>query len=205
MENLTLGAKGWQHPAWEKTFYPEDMPEEWQLDYYANEFRALLIPYEIWLRWDENQLEEIEEALEVPFACCFEAPLSIEDEALRQLETVAGVLGDRAYGVLLRGGTLQKQHGVQEGRLAGLPVTLVSEQSALPGWQWQYNGVTVSGRPLGYVDGLPASAGERTALLRSFVDSLPDGQTDTVFFVDVEGIEIDSLRQLKLMAELLGY
>ncbi|MGD8514629.1 MAG: hypothetical protein PVF52_03375, partial [Granulosicoccaceae bacterium] len=49
-------AQGWLHPGWEQGYYPDDMPAEWQLGYYANEFRAVLVAppadsaeVEIWL------------------------------------------------------------------------------------------------------------------------------------------------------------
>ncbi|WP_319557995.1 hypothetical protein [Thiomicrorhabdus sp.] len=202
MENLTLGAKGWQRENWLGTFYPDDMPEEWQLDYYANEFRALLVPFFVWSQWDDEQIEEIDGALENPFACCFEL-LDLPDiEVTRKLESLKTVLGSRAFAVVLRSDEVDLQKLDQD--VAGLPVTLVAKQSALPGWQWQYNGAIVSGQLLGYVDSLPETAKERTELLRSFVAGLPE-TVGTVFLIDVDELSIDSLRQMKLMAELLGY
>lgn len=40
---LVVAAADWRHPAWESAFYPEDLPGDWQLTYYANEFRAVLV------------------------------------------------------------------------------------------------------------------------------------------------------------------
>lgn len=45
---LRAGAIGWQHRAWLDGFYPEDLPEDWQLGYYANEFSTVLVPTEIY-------------------------------------------------------------------------------------------------------------------------------------------------------------
>ncbi|NIR58416.1 MAG: DUF72 domain-containing protein [Gammaproteobacteria bacterium] len=45
---LTLGARGWDHAAWAEQFYPPDLPPDWRLAYYANEFRAALIPASYW-------------------------------------------------------------------------------------------------------------------------------------------------------------
>lgn len=45
---LRLGARGWQHPHWQSTFYPIDLPHDWQLGFYANEFTALLVPAQYW-------------------------------------------------------------------------------------------------------------------------------------------------------------
>jgi len=41
-----VGARGWEHPSWRGGFYPEDLPDDWRLSYYANAFRAVLVPAE---------------------------------------------------------------------------------------------------------------------------------------------------------------
>lgn len=47
--NLVLvGAVGWQHPAWEGAFYPDDLPEDWQLPYYNTRFQAIYLPASLW-------------------------------------------------------------------------------------------------------------------------------------------------------------
>ena len=43
-----VGARGWQHPAWVSGYYPPDMPAEWRLAYYANDFTGVLIPATAW-------------------------------------------------------------------------------------------------------------------------------------------------------------
>jgi hypothetical protein len=43
---LRVGARGWEHEVWGGAFYPEGLPPEWRLPYYANAFRAVLIPAE---------------------------------------------------------------------------------------------------------------------------------------------------------------
>ncbi len=45
---LQLGTKGWRHAHWQNTFYPDDLPPDWQLAYYANEFSTVLVPVEEW-------------------------------------------------------------------------------------------------------------------------------------------------------------
>ena len=41
---LLLRARDWEHPAWNQEFYPDDLPEDWRLSYYANEFPVVLVP-----------------------------------------------------------------------------------------------------------------------------------------------------------------
>lgn len=53
---LLLGAKGWEWPAWDGGFYPEDMPPEWRLTYYNTQFSCVFLPSE---RWRGAEMEEI--------------------------------------------------------------------------------------------------------------------------------------------------
>jgi len=51
-QRINLGAYGWRHKRWLKTFYPEDLPvegaEDWRLAYYSNEFNTVLVPADYW-------------------------------------------------------------------------------------------------------------------------------------------------------------
>ena len=43
-----IGACSWQHAQWQDEFYPEDMPDDWRLAYYANEFLTVMVPQDQW-------------------------------------------------------------------------------------------------------------------------------------------------------------
>lgn len=43
---LLIGCRDWEQPAWAQTFYPDDLPADWRLTYYANQFRVVLVPPE---------------------------------------------------------------------------------------------------------------------------------------------------------------
>lgn len=43
---LLIGCRGWEQPGWAQTFYPDDLPADWRLTYYANQFRVVLVPPE---------------------------------------------------------------------------------------------------------------------------------------------------------------
>lgn len=45
---LSLGALGWRHEQWSGSFYPEDLPADWRLTYYSNEFPLVLVPQPDW-------------------------------------------------------------------------------------------------------------------------------------------------------------
>jgi hypothetical protein len=46
--HIELGAYGWRHAHWLNTFYPADLPEDWQLTYYSNAFNTVLVPAAYW-------------------------------------------------------------------------------------------------------------------------------------------------------------
>ena len=46
---LVVGARGWQRAGWAGSYYPADVPPEWRLAYYANEFTGVLVPRRDWL------------------------------------------------------------------------------------------------------------------------------------------------------------
>lgn len=55
---LEVGAVGWDHDSWCDEFYPEDLPREWRLPYYANEYRAVFIPEVYWLHTNLSDIRQ---------------------------------------------------------------------------------------------------------------------------------------------------
>lgn len=51
-----LAAEGWNHDPWQGDFYPDDLPIDWRLSYYFNEFRAVAVPAGEWLDAPADQL-----------------------------------------------------------------------------------------------------------------------------------------------------
>lgn len=42
---LLIGSLGWQHAGWQGNYYPEDLPADWRLGYYSNEFPLAVIEW----------------------------------------------------------------------------------------------------------------------------------------------------------------
>ena len=42
--DIQAGAYGWLHRHWQGSYYPDDLPEDWQLGYYSNDFNTVLVP-----------------------------------------------------------------------------------------------------------------------------------------------------------------
>ena len=87
-----LGAIGWEHPAWNGTFYPEDLPPEWRLNYYNYAFECVYLPYAAWrttpletlTAWRQDTLEH--------FRFLLEAPLTLSNADA----TLLAALGEKA-------------------------------------------------------------------------------------------------------------
>ena len=52
---VEVAAYGWLGTDWASA-YPEDLPEEWRLEYYANCYRAVIVPYRDWESQEEETL-----------------------------------------------------------------------------------------------------------------------------------------------------
>ena len=69
-----LGAVGWVHPQWRGSFYPEDLPTDWELPFYNTQFRCVYLPPEIWrnasneeiARWLQETREDFRFVLQPP-------------------------------------------------------------------------------------------------------------------------------------------
>lgn len=76
---ILIGAAGWQHPQWSNdVFYPDDLPEDWYLSFYANEFPVVLVPEAQWADIDaaDQVVDEILEQATPGFKCVFELDLT---------------------------------------------------------------------------------------------------------------------------------
>ncbi len=47
-KTIRVGACDWDHAHWQGDFYPDDLPQDWRLSYYANEFSTVLVPEARW-------------------------------------------------------------------------------------------------------------------------------------------------------------
>jgi len=101
---ILIGTAGWQHPEWgNEAFYPEDLPKDWYLSFYANEFPVVLIPESRWAGVSEVKqitAEIIEQATE-GFKCIFELDLIAQNNIQARLQSLSRI-EDFLGGLLLR-------------------------------------------------------------------------------------------------------
>ena len=192
LENVMVGARGWACA----DYYPDELPEAWQLDYYANDFSALLVPQAQWRRWDRDDWEAFADSADTLVWIGFElveadgACVAQLAEALRRLQaTLPAQLGVLAQG----GAALELPQSVAVTRRG-------TESGSAEGWRWR----DLSGDPLGYVAALPQEAKAQRALLEDFAASLPDKNQGAPFIVAGGCANIGQLKQFKQLTELLG-
>lgn len=104
---ILIGANGWLHPAWLAQFYPDDLPDDWQLGYYSNEFQIVLLPAAYWQSiaaeiedWLEDSSDDLRIVCEVPAEMLQQ---SIDGAVNDINEFIAGlaILGEHCIGLLL--------------------------------------------------------------------------------------------------------
>ena len=104
---ILIGAHGWLHTAWQGVFYPADLPDDWQLGYYSNEFPVVLMPASYWQYADEEIAAWLEDsAVRLSLICEAPAvspqqPASDTVQALNRFIQRTTLLGERCIGVLL--------------------------------------------------------------------------------------------------------
>jgi hypothetical protein len=79
---IEIAAYGWQDPEWDP-FYPSDLPAEWRLDYYANEFHAVVVPYHEWLPLDDEALLGWAQQVRADFRFYWELPVTAKQARAR--------------------------------------------------------------------------------------------------------------------------
>lgn len=80
---ILIGSLGWQYDAWQDSFYPEDMPLEWRLGFYSNEFPLAVITDNE--RHDEAELlESMDDCREDMLLLLSVAVAQDDDSALAQ-------------------------------------------------------------------------------------------------------------------------
>lgn len=100
LSEVLVAARGWSHPAWLENFYPDDLPEDWQLAYYSNEFRAIVVPAQTWKDLDVADVERWVEDTNSGFVFYLEVENPLTDWA--HAAALFKMLGSQLGGILLR-------------------------------------------------------------------------------------------------------
>ena len=103
VKSLEVGAFGWQHAGWIDTYYPEDLPEDWRLDFYSHHFNVILMPETEWLHVSEDEirqwLEDVKEGFQFFFAI---NDADITKTALKQIGIINQILRQYFAGIVIK-------------------------------------------------------------------------------------------------------
>jgi len=97
---LLIGACGWSHSDWCADFYPQDLPVEWRLSYYANEFPVVLVTAAEWNLAEADATHWCEDT-DASFHFVVEITANTAEALQGELDRIAG-FGERCAGILLR-------------------------------------------------------------------------------------------------------
>jgi len=110
-DRIEAGSLGWTHPSWDNDYYPEDLPEDWRLDYYSHHFQVILMQTSEWLQASEDDaaqwLVDVKDSF--VFFLAIE-PQALSVAAIKQLGLINAVLGERLQGLVI----FKASHGLQE-------------------------------------------------------------------------------------------
>ena len=196
---LLIGAKGWDHHEWENTFYPDDLPKDWRLTYYANEFRAVLVPQDTWLAIEQNEINQWFEETGEQFIFFFEVgSKKVTQETLSEYQKKLAALLNALQGF--------------ENRVGGILVKVVEpdqESAVLTAISNVLNRFSIA---VDFVATVPAIA--RRKMLAQWqanacwhgAESLNDTSTGKLALGMVDSQQIKSMRQLKtVLVEFIHY
>ena len=197
MENklaeLVVGAYGWEHKPWLDAYYPDDLPEDWRLDYYTNEFGCVILPADVWTGVDAETTQQWVDEVEDNFMFFIELPESAAD-VKEKLSTFVG----HCSGAILQQGKVEDWQDA----LGDIPLLQSDDTADLRRYQ-------VAGQSTPVLVWLQAAAGEKMELsfLREQIENGlkgVDASARLAFIVGQEIPAIENLQNAKLLAELLG-
>ena len=98
---VLIGACGWKHPSWLNDFYSDDLPEDWQLGFYSNEFPVVYVPSTDWL--DADDFDDWVEDVADSFRFILEIPSSVltDNDTFSSVLTKIKSLSEHCLGVVL--------------------------------------------------------------------------------------------------------
>ena len=187
---IDIGVIGWDR---EDTYYPEDLPEDWRLAYYANEHDSVWIPGEAWLgeRWPDTAAwhEDADEAFRF---------VAVFDERHRALPDPGAIgralapLGEQLAVVIAPG-------PVYALLFDGQP-PLPGMQHVAPGQLWSPGTEIATGAVAGRVE---ASALDSPRAMRAVLEGFAAAGRDGRVFLGVNG-PLSAIDDLRTLARLMG-
>lgn len=193
LAELVVGTRGWEHAQWLEAYFPDDLPEDWRLDYYANEFGCVVLPGEVWMTAGEETIGQWLEDVGEEFMFFLDLPARPADVSAN-LSAFAG----RCTGAVLHKGEPADWQAI----LGEIPVLQSEDTGDLRCYRH-------AGRAQTVLAWLAAGPGEKIELpvLREQIEAALKGVAATsrlAFIIGNEAPAMENLQNAKVVAELLG-
>lgn len=185
---FTFVPLGWEQRAWAGCYYPQDLPPEWRLGYFANEFPGVALEPGVWISVPDAVICGWVE--DVPDRFRF-YPLLPTQAVVSDLRRRVRLFGDRLGGLVV---TCPVDEAAE---LLTPQYLLVSLEDALAGRFW---GSRLALKlPAGCLGDLRQKRGILECLDRTLLAG-----TEVLGVIDGRSPDLDELRQLEQLALLLG-
>jgi hypothetical protein len=183
---LDIVTVGWELPGWEQSFYPDDLPLDWRLTYFANELSAVMVPSQSWGKASASQLRTWYEDVHEGFRFYLDDPRP--QAALAAPDLARDILGAKLGGLVLH-------EGAQHLRVGQVSLfRFIDERNAVPAADylpaWRISSTLIGD--------LRAAR----ALLQTFAAQALGGHG--LLVLTGEDIEIEDLRRWWDLARLMG-
>jgi hypothetical protein len=221
---VLVGSIGWQHLEWQDSFYPEDLPPDWRLGFYANEF-ALAVITDLEQELSDDLFAEIDECndrLSVMIRLSLDPPPADAGQVLRDAGEFARRLGRRCAGILVQFDPAAfDDPAVLLSLLAGIPADIplcldpvgsalspeLREQLRDKGIGWSWNAVSDSdGLATGRLGVIVLQGDQPPKALRERVETALNYSTDDhrmALVFDGNPPSVEQMRQARTIEELL--
>jgi len=108
-DELLIGVRDWNDPAWAQQYYPDSLPDDWRFCYYSNQFRSVLVPEEFLRQqseediagWAEDSDPAFYFSLELNIESCLAQPGSDINSYVDSFFHLVKPIHDQIAGVLL--------------------------------------------------------------------------------------------------------
>lgn len=128
---VDIVARGWDLPGWERDFYPEGLPFDWRLAYFANELPAVMIEAERWMAADEAEMRAWYDDVPEGFRFYLQDPETAAGPSRWELARRA--LGAKLAGPVSEEGAQQPLPAAHFQILSGADAA--PEEGCLPAWR----------------------------------------------------------------------
>ncbi|MCG8426864.1 MAG: hypothetical protein MI754_05855 [Chromatiales bacterium] len=202
---VMIGALGWEHAGWQDDYYPDDLPSDWRLSYYANDFPAVMLPWESWgdasLKDIATWVDDVHEA----FRFFLQLGKSYDQDRWPELQQRLALFSDQLGGLLLSGDQMQDDQAML---LSELGVTCYqakkSDFSIAHGcWQVAVGQSQISSTILLLDSGVNSNLRQIRGALEQIAGA-GNGEQLTALFFNGKPPSVSVMREASVLTELMG-